>query len=396
MREAAARLDATLARRGAALQQGWHEYLQWDRLSGQLSDGTSVDQQALAAVASRFSGGVAGLEIPAFARVRRALRRYRETVALAHDPNATETYGQQLDRFAQLLETHAQQPTAASAGELAQVVQWLEDTGQASELVSLVRHRYSHPNLYVQISQQTLSAAIDRHLHEPTPVEDVILGTVIRGQGVTQAELTAQLLRSTENVAVLLRMDGMTQTNSVGYNGPVRIWTAGTTGLAGRMRLVFDAESLSSLPAAACCWTHTRFCGLAVDKNLGKALIEKVAWKRAYRDKAQAEWIASRHAECVWPRAWSRSLSRRLETPTSDSPKRFATRCSGRTCFPRRSRSARRTATSGWQPLRSVTGRWRAPCAVRSGPASRHQHMDPRVVGQQYGGDVGRRDVPER
>jgi hypothetical protein len=92
-------------------------------------------------------------------------------------------------------------------------------------------------------------------------------------------------------------MTGTAYSTTVGYNGPAVIHSSGVTGLAARKRLVLDQFGLRAYPAASNARTRTTVTGLGINAKFLKNMIRKIANKRIYESKAQAEAIAGRRAE---------------------------------------------------------------------------------------------------
>jgi hypothetical protein len=297
LREAVRHLEEFLALGSAPKQLRWKEYLHWDRLARQLGGDSSPQVEELGSVAARFYSGEQGLELPPFARVRRALRRYLEVLVFANDPQAGETLAGRLDTLAGHLGAYAQDPEFWTAGEIGLTLGWLEQLGQANELVAKVRRAYSRPNVFLRVSDATIVAATARPIAETTPIRDLILGTTIRGQGMTRGQVEAQLIPSRRSAILDIVLTGTTDSDTVGYNGPVTILSTGQTQLRGRTRLVIDPAGVSVQPAEGWCQTTTRFRDISAGRRLAGPLIEQLAWGRALRDKSRAEWIAARHAE---------------------------------------------------------------------------------------------------
>ncbi|HTN74558.1 MAG TPA: hypothetical protein VL096_04900, partial [Pirellulaceae bacterium] len=82
---ALATLDRYLTRGGPASRQGWHTYLQWDKLQAELAKEAGPDVKLLDEVAATYFQNQAGLEQSQFTNARQALKAYRAQVALASE-----------------------------------------------------------------------------------------------------------------------------------------------------------------------------------------------------------------------------------------------------------------------------------------------------------------------
>jgi hypothetical protein len=158
--------------------------------------------------------------------------------------------------------------------------------------VRTIRKRYSRPNLHARVSSRIVGAGFDQAVDEVTPVRDNILGTDIRGTGRTVGRLEMRLLPDPNRALLETILTGTVSTRNVGYNGPAVIHTVGTTTISGRKRIVADASGLASYPATASAKTNTRITGISAGGNL----VQKVATRRVYESKSEAEQIGSQHA----------------------------------------------------------------------------------------------------
>lgn len=305
--EAAARLDRRLK---AAGKNGanWRRYLRWDRLQRELSARGLPDADVLEAIRQRYAAEHEGLELVWFADVRDALRQYRNVARNVGNPDLEPAYRRLLDFLAEHLETYAAQPTAEEALIIGRAVQELEAVRQAPELVAAIRHGLSRPNLSLHVSAELVAAGIAGPVDETAPVRDVILRTDIYGTGHTTGRVTLELWPQTTRGVIDTVFRGLTRTRNTGYHGRITIYSRGTTGVGARKRIWVDESGLSALPAVSKAATRSTITGIASAR--GRRLIQRLAWRRAAKQKRQAEWIASRHAE--------RRVNRRIDTQVAE------------------------------------------------------------------------------
>lgn len=292
--QAVTRLDRRLS---AAGDNGadWREYLQWDRMQNELQGDGDPDLSVLDAVYKKYTAGHEGLELVWFVEVRMALQRYRAVAHSVDNPKFKPAYEQLLDALATHLQAYAAQPTAEGALVIGRALGQLEDARQAPALVRAIRHHLARPNLFLEVSAEVISAGITGPVDETAPVRDVILGTDIYGTGQTTGRTSVELFPDARYGVVDTVFLGITKTDNVGYHGPVRIYSNGTTRIGARKRLWINATGLASLPAVSKAVTESKITGIR--SNRGSRFVERMAWKRAAKQKALAEWIASRHAE---------------------------------------------------------------------------------------------------
>ncbi len=289
--QAVAGLDRLLARWDSETRTEWHDYLEWQLVKEQLA-AENPDREKLRSVLSKFYANREGLETPQFIAVREALQAYVNVQAFAGSERARELHEKFAEELAQRLETYQQQPNAEDAVRIGQIVGWMSQYGQATELTDAVRHHLVRPNLFVQFSEDMIRTGIETDIEEQSGVRENILGTDIHGRATMKGRVSIDLIPSENNAAIDLLLTGTTYSNNRGYNGPVTIFSTGVTSVNARKRVLIEAEGLSLQRARAGCRTSSRINRISAKSPL----IERIAWKRARQTKSQVEAIASQRA----------------------------------------------------------------------------------------------------
>jgi hypothetical protein len=288
------RLDARLKAAGPS-GDGWRAFLKWETMQEQLAGPSAPDLAVLNSLYPEYDSGYEGLRLIWFDDVRLALRQYLYTANAIGNSKLADRYAIWLDELAKRVESYGKTQSSDDAMVVGQAIQWLHDAGQAGWLVSVVRRKSLHPNLYAQASARFIRAAMSRDIDETQPVRDCILGTDIHATAHTVGEIGIELGDAEDRALIHVVMSGTAESDAVGYNGPVRIYNSGTTRINARKTIVVDAEHIRAFPATSNVTTSTTIHD--IQSNKGRQFVEKIAWKRACRQKSQAEWIASRHAE---------------------------------------------------------------------------------------------------
>lgn len=293
---AADRLDRYLQTGG---QNGlnWKQFLRWDVMREQLARGTSADLDVLNEIHLLYLSGHVGFEMPVYADVGKALRRYIDALETHNNRDAQSHYEARIDALADDVEAYLANPATADTHRAGMILGELAASGQAAPVIQAVRQQMSHPNLLVDASEQFIAAGIEDPVNDVGPVTDVILGTRIQGTAQTVGFVNAELGNASRYAAIDILMIGTAYSRTVGYNGPAVIHSSGVTGLAARKRLVLDEFGLRAFPAASNARTRTTINGVGVNANFLAHMIQKIATKRVYQSKAQAEAIAGRRAQ---------------------------------------------------------------------------------------------------
>lgn len=286
------KLDASLVPWGAN-GTAWRKYLRLDELEKQLAlPSSEQDAQVLKTCEQKFYADKVGLELPAFRDVAHALRRYRETLVAANDPELEKQFAAQLDGLGEDLAAYQSTPDEKQALKVNDRLDWLAAHHQAMLLLLAVRHFDAQPNLLVQMSEPLLQIGFDRDINEPITVQDNILGTAITGSGRTVGKVGLQLIPNERQAVFEMKLSGVTRTQNVGYNGPATIWSSGTTMLEATDLVEMDAKGLHWQAPNAMASTSTQITGISA----GGRIAQNVANQRVYESKPQAEQIAGQHA----------------------------------------------------------------------------------------------------
>ena len=131
---------------------------------------------------------------------------------------------------------------------------------------------------------------------------------------------------------------------NVGYHGPVCIYNTGLTGIAVCKRLWMDADGLSAHAAVANAETHTTIQNIVAKRQL----IERMAWKRAGKQQAEAEQIASQHASWMAGQRVDQQAAECWPRPTRTTARSSAVPWPSATCSPRCCTSAPRPMPWRW------------------------------------------------
>jgi hypothetical protein len=283
-------LESFLARGGRATVQ--QKFLQWDVFEQQLAQPTP-DLQKLNAVLQQLYSNTPGLERPQFRDLRSALHDFMNMALVHATPSMAEQYKQTLDALATELEAYLQAPTAERSHVIGRHVGWLNSAGQAPHLVTAIRKHLAQPNLHVQISNRFVQAGVNGPIDETTPLSDNILGTSLVGTARMQGLIELQLVPCDSKAVFDILLNGTANSQNVGTNRGVRVYTVGATSVAAKKRVEIDDRGIHAVPAQAACATRSTITG--VEHCL--RLVRQIAWNSAQRQKARAESIANARAE---------------------------------------------------------------------------------------------------
>jgi hypothetical protein len=289
---AIANLDRFLMTGAPHKRVGWHKYLQWNDLVS-LSQQDAPPTEMSASLLAKLRADIPGLQMAPFANVALALERYAAIATAAADGTLKDTYAKQIEDLATQLEAYENDPTASDAAlAIGRSLGWLESNRQAAPLVADIRRVYGHQNLFGYASKRLAASGIDDDVSQLSGVRDNILGTSIHGTAHLIGRTTVVMNENPQAASLSILLGGTAYSNTVGYNGPATIYSNGATSVSGQKLIEMTAEGLIGYRAQAACRTNNRINAISAKHGF----VERIAWKRAGQQKAQAEAIASQHA----------------------------------------------------------------------------------------------------
>ncbi|HZN32758.1 MAG TPA: hypothetical protein VFB80_03035 [Pirellulaceae bacterium] len=285
-------LDRFLLTGASYKRPRWQTYLQWNDLVGLLQQDPPSPETS-AAVLAKFRANVKGLELPQFANVATALERYMAASAAATSSNLKDEYAKQMVDLVTHLEAYEKDPTAGDAAlAIGRSLAWLERNGQAAPLIADIRRTYGKQNLFGYASKRLAAAGIDGDVSQLTAVHDNILGTSLHGTAHLIGRTSVVMNENPRAASLTILLGGTAYSNTVGYNGPVTIYSNGATNISGQKTIEMTAAGLIGYRALASAATNSRINAIQAKH----AFVERIAWKRAGQQKGQTEAIASQRA----------------------------------------------------------------------------------------------------
>jgi|GEM_PF-1256273 len=269
----------------------WLRYIDADPLVEALRSGASAAEIAELAqdLRGRLIGDIRGLELAALRRLRGSAERLAAT-ARFDDPNTgTQLVEQQLQALTRRLQTIDGSVTTEDAAALSTILGMLHPSNQAPALVSATRAAFSRPNLVVWVDGRIIERAIARDVNQTRPVRDCILGTTVIGTGTLTGSVVGRLAPSHGSVQVDLILTGRFNSNTIGYNGPVRLPTVGHGQVMASRSIWINEAGPRLSPTMASAELNSRIT--SIDHPL--RIVRHIAQKQIARKQPQAERIAT-------------------------------------------------------------------------------------------------------
>jgi len=293
LRQALVSLDTLLRRSPSG--DAWRTYLDWPTLQAQAASGAAADPATLRRLEQLLNATETGLDMPEFVRVRKAVTRYAEVADAARGKGANRM-SQRLGALASSLLSASATGSAESLAPVPPILERLVEAGQAPGVVAAVRSANSRPNILLEVHESLLAEAVNRPVDQVMPVDEVVLGTRVRGTGHTRGNVRLDFVPSPDRAAFDLVFDATNIANTRGSQGPVTVNSRGVTSLGARRRFFLDEYTASASPVQASAATDTTITGMAINSRLGKRMIQKIASRKIAETKPQAEAIAEGRA----------------------------------------------------------------------------------------------------
>lgn len=273
-------------------EEAWKTYLRWSDLETQLS-AEKPDLRTLEEIYLKFRGSYAGLDKQQMIEARKALRTYINLAYFSQVEQYQKQFDIQLKTLGDAVGRYVENRVREDAQAIGGILGWLEQGNQVPAAVKTIRNKLDRPNLYASVSREFISGAVRRNVDQTTPVRELILGTTVRGTAHMVGDVDVNLVPSKDKGLIELTLAGTVSSDNVGVNGPATIYSTGFSTVGASKLLAFDEDGLTASPATAHADTTTTFNAICAKMRL----IQKIATKRAYQQKSQAERIASQRTE---------------------------------------------------------------------------------------------------
>jgi hypothetical protein len=276
--------------------------------------------EQFAAALGRRRTGVQGAE---FESLRAALRRYLQCLRAEGDQVAEE-YSRQIDRLAAAWESYRRSQSAEAGAEIQVACRWLDEHGQAQELVQSLRKAASHPNHRMQISAAFLERALARDIRQPLVSNESSQGAQVSVKGQIKGKLVPSLVPSDKAGAVRVQFVGTGDSRIVANKGPVTVQARGRTGIqASEVAYLTERGLSASAPQVAVQHRSTPYAvGVNMRSRLLRGIVSKIVWRVAGRQQAESDRQAARNTQQKID-AEVRSQTAKLVAQANDVVRRF-------------------------------------------------------------------------
>jgi len=205
----------------------WLNYVRTDSLLDAIHTNKPPDVIAVQArdLHDRLVGDIVGLEMQPLQKLRGETEALIAALRYADRDGAIRQVEQQVEALVERLSSGGGNGSAEEGAVMSALVQSLDQSNQVPDLVDEIYNAYASPNLVLTIGGHVVHSAIQREVDQHRPVRDCILGTRIVGNGRLRGRLEGRLVPCDDRVQIDLVLTGQFHSDTVGYNGPVRLPT---------------------------------------------------------------------------------------------------------------------------------------------------------------------------
>ncbi|MFL5339765.1 MAG: hypothetical protein ACJ8F7_06315 [Gemmataceae bacterium] len=203
------------------------------------------------------------------------------------------------------------------------------------------------PNVLVEVNNRLIAALAETPVDRVEPVRDNILDTEIVGTGHTVGQVSVEVVPNADVAVFDLLMTARTDSQTVGYHGPVQLYSSNVSAISARKRVWFDGRQLLAYSAYSANQTDSTLCD--IETKFHHRMIDNFVRKAAYRkyDKSHAEanWISEQHVNQRVAAGLDRDAGAKLESANGDFERRVRGPLRNHTLYPERL-STRTTPTT--------------------------------------------------
>lgn len=294
LRGSIANLEAFFAQAGTVRQADWLRFLRVDQIRQEL-DSQSPSVQNLIQIEKNTRQNYPGLELPPVAQFRRDLIAYTNAVRFGADPAATvRGLDQRLQSLATEIRESDNDASLDRQRDLGLIVNYLTASQQTPELVSAIRGRYSYPAGQVWVSAPFMQQYLSRPVNNASPVNELILGTTLRGNACLVGQVTPVLVPNPSAATIRLTLNGRITSQNIGYNRGVRLRTSSTANVVACETVQLSDYGLVQFNDTGVNSTFASRIN-SIEHNL--KIVRKIATNRAAEQKPQADAIGQQRLE---------------------------------------------------------------------------------------------------
>ncbi|MEM8678168.1 MAG: hypothetical protein AAGF97_02330, partial [Planctomycetota bacterium] len=242
-----------------------------------------------------------------------AMFKRAEFLYVNREGSVRDAYEARLARMKKALESPDK--SDEQVAELLEDIDWLNDLGVAGDVPRTVLTCYRGNNLLIDISGHIVTTAL---VNEQTNSEfnDLCFhGAYVRGIAHSYVSSDAVLAPCDRGIAINLKMQGNSVSNTVGTKRRVDVCNRVETQLYGCKPLYWTPQGLTAGPTRANAPSKQYLQGVRVNRRFGTRLISRLAVRQTRRLQPEAECVA----RCIARRKFIHRVNQEIGTRLQDA-----------------------------------------------------------------------------
>jgi hypothetical protein len=295
--------------------QSWQRYLKFEDLREKLAvpENGKLDYRELAThsikLADRLTRYQPGMERREHVRLRTAARELSQIAQMQPAEQSLKSLDGQIKNLAKLLREQTSSeltPEACCAASF--ILTYLQVAGQLPEIQFELRQRFNQANVQTHLSAAMFTKALESPVSKSGPVDECILGTRVIGTSNTTGSVRGELLPSSGDFRIALRMETHVTSNSIGYSYPVKVHTNSNAAVLASKLLVLSEQGIRAEPAVAEADLRSNIRGIEHPLRI----VRRIASKKAAEKQPQSVAVAKGLIEAETTRSFNEQVDQQL------------------------------------------------------------------------------------
>lgn len=230
---------------------------------------------------------------PYFVSAASSYEHFVRTYVYGTSDNLQEEYLGKLGELEEQLARLGGPDSRDASGKIGDLLRWLENTSQGSDLAMAIRLRYSQPNAIVTVSAPLINEIAGQDINDASPVRQQALGRLVRGNQTTVGKVSIDLVHDPNQIHASIHLLGSVAIGSYIEQSGVQVFTESCGEIEARRSIFANLGGLyADAPYLA---ANFRAGFLGTSSRL--RIVDRIASKQFAKVRTEAEGTAARQAE---------------------------------------------------------------------------------------------------
>ncbi|MGL6197031.1 MAG: hypothetical protein ACRC2T_19640 [Thermoguttaceae bacterium] len=289
------------------------ETLKLSELKKALSSKDGFDSVCISETFQGFQDNPEMFKEEIFTPLKEIVRQYLVVEMAVNDEKFTDSFAAFCDGFPKIVEMYLVAEKPEYLVPMADAMIWLTDLGtkvdSAKQITDFVREAFEQPNFFAYVSADFIAAGFEKDIDEPVDVQEIILGTRVRGNGTIVGKSTATLRPNNNKAEIQVLLDTNISTRTVGVNGPVTITNQNSGPLTSEKSIYITGDKICAAAAASDASIVSQTVNLCIN---GGHIVQKIARNKVQQKKPAAQAEANRRAEVKFSKRFDNEVNPKI------------------------------------------------------------------------------------